>query len=272
MTSQQTVNRGRIRLEPSPKRVRVQLGGLTVADSSRAVLVWEKPYYPTYYFPMDDVRTDLLVPDPGVSHSPSRGDGTPYTVTAGPRTVPGAAVRYEQSPIPQLRDLVRFDWDAMDHWFEEDEEVYTHPRDPYTRVDILASSRRVQVEVDGVTVADSTSPRLLFETGLPTRYYLPKTDVRMDLLGHTDTSTGCPYKGNRGVLVDRRQRPRAPRYRMVVQGAIRGEPEDRRPDRVLQREGGPRRRRPASRPSADEVQLSAQIRRTADPQVHSRHA
>jgi len=195
MTSQQTVNRGRIRLEPSPKRVRVQLGGLTVADSGRAVLVWEKPYYPTYYFPIDDVRTDLLIPDPGVSHSPSRGDGTLYTVTAGGRTVPGAAVRYEQSPIPQLRDLVRFDWDAMDHWFEEDEEVYTHPRDPYTRVDILASSRRVQVEVDGVTVADSTSPRLLFETGLPTRYYLPKTDVRMDMLRHTDTSTGCPYKG-----------------------------------------------------------------------------
>jgi uncharacterized protein (DUF427 family) len=195
MTLQQTVNRGRIRLEPSPKRVRVQLGGMTVADSGRAVLVWEKPYYPTYYFPIDDVRTDLLVPDSGVSHSPSRGDGTRYTVTAGGRTAPGAAVRYAQSPIPELRDLVRFEWDAMDHWFEEDEEVYIHPRDPYTRVDILASSRRVQVEVDGVIVADSTSPRLLFETGLPTRYYLPKTDVRMDLLRHTDTSTGCPYKG-----------------------------------------------------------------------------
>jgi uncharacterized protein (DUF427 family) len=195
MTSQQTVNRGRIRLEPSPKRVRVQLGGLTVADSGRAVLVWEKPYYPTYYFPIDDVRTNVLVPDSGVSHSPSRGDGTLYTVSAGGSTAPGAAVRYEQSPIPELRDLVRFDWGAMDHWFEEDEEVYTHPRDPYTRVDILASSRRIQVEVDGVTVADSTSPRLLFETGLPTRYYLPKTDVRMDLLRHTDTSTGCPYKG-----------------------------------------------------------------------------
>jgi uncharacterized protein (DUF427 family) len=104
-------------------------------------------------------------------------------------------VRYAQSPIPELRDLIRFDWGAMDHWFEEDEEVYTHPRDPYTRVDILASSRRVQVEVDGAVVADSTNPRLLFETGLPTRYYLPKTDVRMDLLRHTDTSTGCPYKG-----------------------------------------------------------------------------
>jgi len=210
MTSSQTVNRGRIHLQPSPKRVRVQLGGLTVADSGRAVLVWEKPHYPTYYFPIDDVRTDLLVPDSGVTHSPSRGDGTLYAVTAGGRTAPGAAMRYEQSPIPELRDLVRFDWDAMDHWFEEDEEVYTHPRDPYTRVDILASSRRVQVEVDGVTVADSTSPRLLFETGLPTRYYVPKTDVRMDLLRHTDTATGCPYKGTAeywSIDVDGRTHP-----------------------------------------------------------------
>lgn len=195
MTSSQTITRGRIRIEPSPKRVRVQLGGVTVADSGRAVLVWEKPYYPTYYFPVDDIRTDLLAPDSAVAHSPSRGDGTLYTVTAGGRTAPGAALRYEQSPLPELRDLIRLDWAAMDHWFEEDEEVYTHPRDPYTRVDILASSRRVQVEVDGVIVADSTSPRLLFETGLPTRYYLPKTDVRMDLLSHTDAATDCPYKG-----------------------------------------------------------------------------
>ena len=83
----------------------------------------------------------------------------------------------------------------MDAWFEEDEEVFTHPRDPYTRVDILPSSRHVRVEVDGVTVAESTKPTLLFETGLPTRYYLPKTDVRMDLLAPSTTSSHCPYKG-----------------------------------------------------------------------------
>jgi uncharacterized protein (DUF427 family) len=83
----------------------------------------------------------------------------------------------------------------MDAWFEEDEEVFTHPRDPYTRVDILPSSRHVRIEVDGVTVAESTKPTLLFETGLPVRYYLPKTDVRMDLLAPTETSSHCPYKG-----------------------------------------------------------------------------
>jgi uncharacterized protein (DUF427 family) len=51
------------------------------------------------------------------------------------------------------------------------------------------------VEVDGVTVADSHQPRILFETGLPPRYYLPLTDVRMDLLRPSDTQTHCPYKG-----------------------------------------------------------------------------
>jgi uncharacterized protein (DUF427 family) len=83
----------------------------------------------------------------------------------------------------------------MDHWFEEDEEVYVHARDPYTRIDILPSSRRVRVEVDGVTVADSTNASFLFETSLPTRYYVPKTDVRMDLLSPTGHATACPYKG-----------------------------------------------------------------------------
>ncbi len=83
----------------------------------------------------------------------------------------------------------------MDAWFEEDEEVFTHPRDPYTRVDILPSSRHVRVEVDGVTVAETSKPTLLFETGLPVRYYLPKTHVRMDLLTPTERRTHCPYKG-----------------------------------------------------------------------------
>ena len=104
-------------------------------------------------------------------------------------------MRYEDSPIEELRSLIRFDWAAMDAWFEEDEQVFTHARDPYTRVDILASSRHVRVEVDGVTIAESTSPRLLFETGLPVRYYLPKPHVRMGLLAPTDTVTHCPYKG-----------------------------------------------------------------------------
>jgi uncharacterized protein (DUF427 family) len=194
-TTTTPTTRGQVHTEPSAKRVRAYLGGEPVVDTVHPVLVWEVPYYPTYYFPVGDVRTDLLEPDGGVAHSPSRGDGQTFTISAGGKRAPGAAVRYADSPIPELRDLIRLEWAAMDAWFEEDEQVYTHPRDPYTRVDILPSSRHVRIEIDGVTVAESSAPRLLFETGLPVRYYLPKTQVRLDLLRHTDTDTHCPYKG-----------------------------------------------------------------------------
>jgi len=187
--------RGRVRSERGAKRVRAYLGGELVADTTQPVLVWEKPYYPAYYFPLGDVRTELLEEDGGTAHSPSRGEGTTYTVRAGGKEAPAGALRYADSPLEELRELIRLDWHAMDAWFEEDEEVFTHPRDPYTRVDILPSSRHVRIEVDGETIAESTSPRLLFETGLPVRYYLPKPHVRMDLLVHTDTRSHCPYKG-----------------------------------------------------------------------------
>jgi uncharacterized protein (DUF427 family) len=193
--TQRHETRGRIRIEPGTKRIRAYLGGELVADTTRPLLVWEVPYYPTYYFPLADVRTEMLEPDGGVAHSPSRGDGRTSTVRAGGRQAARAALRFHDSPVEELRDLIRLDWDSMDAWFEEDEEVFTHPRDPYTRVDILASSRHVRVEVDGVTIAESTSPRLLFETGLPVRYYLPKTHVRTELLTATATVSHCPYKG-----------------------------------------------------------------------------
>ena len=194
-TAQTSKPRGRIRIETGAKRVRAYLSGEVVADTAHPVLVWEVPYYPTYYFPRADVRAEALEADGGVAHSPSRGDGRTLTVRAGNKEVAGAALWYEDSPIEELRDLIRLDWGAMDAWFEEDEQVFTHPRDPYTRVDILPSSRHVRVEVEGVTVAESTSPRLLFETGLPTRFYLPKTHVRLDLLMPTHNVTHCPYKG-----------------------------------------------------------------------------
>jgi uncharacterized protein (DUF427 family) len=138
----------------------------------------------------------LLERDDGPAvRSPSRGDGHTYVVRAGGSEAAGAALRYEESPLEELRDAIRLDWDGMDAWFEEDEQVFTHPRDPYTRVDILPSSRHIRVELDGVAVADSAKPTLLFETGLPARYYLPKTHVRMDLLTATDSVSHCPYKG-----------------------------------------------------------------------------
>ncbi|MEQ4209593.1 DUF427 domain-containing protein [Actinopolymorpha sp. B17G11] len=185
----------RPRVETGAKRVRAYFGGEVVADTVEPVLVWEIPYYPAYYLPAKDVRTDLLTPGGEGHHSERLGDGTSYTLRVGAKEATGAALRYLDSPVEELRDLVRLDWDAMDAWFEEDEEVFVHPRSPYARIDVLASSRHVRVEVDGVTVAESAHPTLLFETGLPVRYYLPKTHVRMDLLTPSATATHCPYKG-----------------------------------------------------------------------------
>ncbi len=183
-----------VRIETGAKRVRAYLSGDLVADTRHPALVWEWPYFPVYYFPAGDVCAEL-VPTGETQHSPSRGDGEICHVKTAAGAAERAALRYPQSPLPPLRDLVRLDWNAMTEWFEEDEPVYTHPRDPYTRVDILASSRHVRVEVDGVTVAESRQPRILFETGLPPRYYIPLTDVRMDLLRPSATQTHCPYKG-----------------------------------------------------------------------------
>ena len=190
-----TTRRGRVSVEHGQKRVRSYLGGELVADTTAPLLVWENPHYPTYYFPIGDVRMELLEPDGGVAHSPSRGDGHTHTVRAGGKEAVAAALRYERSPFQELRDAIRLEWNAMDAWFEEDEEVFTHPRDPYTRVDILPSSRHIRIEVDGVTIAESSKPMLLFETGLPVRYYLPKTHVHIDLLTPTESESHCPYKG-----------------------------------------------------------------------------
>ncbi len=187
--------RGRVRIEDGAKRVRTYVGGMAVADTTSPKLVWEVPYFPTYYFPLEDVRSEYLVPTGQTEQSPSRGQARYFDVKVGERIVPGGALHYPDSPLEALRTLVRFDWDGMDAWFEEDEEVYVHPRDPHTRVDILSSSRHVEVRLNGVEVAGSSTPRLLFETGLPVRYYLPLVDARLDLLKPSSSASRCPYKG-----------------------------------------------------------------------------
>jgi uncharacterized protein (DUF427 family) len=186
-----------IRVEHGRKRVRILLAGELVADTIGPLLVWEHPYYPTYYIPAADVRAKLI--PAGADTEPHLGEAELLTVEVpGGATAERAARRYAASPARQLTDAIRFDWDAMSEWLEEDEPVYTHARDPHTRVDILASSRHVRVEIDGVTVADSRSPRILFETGLPPRYYLPLSDLRTELLRPSGSQSRCPYKGTAG--------------------------------------------------------------------------
>ncbi len=236
--------RGRVRVEPGAKRVRALLGGQTVVDTLHPSLVWEIPYYPAYYLPRADVRAQLE-PTGAIEHSPSRGDAVVYDVRIGDRVAEGAALAYPESPIPELRDLVRFQWGAMDEWLEEDEPVYVHPRSPYTRVDILASTRRVQVSVDGVELADSSHPHILFETGLPPRYYLPLADLRTELLVPSDTHEPMPLQGHGVVLVGAGRGHALRRLRLDLPQPAPRERQDHGAGLLLQREGRPRHRRRA---------------------------
>jgi uncharacterized protein (DUF427 family) len=163
-----------VRIEDGPKRFRPYLGGELVADTTRPKLFWEVPYYPAYYFPAEDVRTELLTPNGQTRHSTSRGDAHQFTVKGGDREAEDAAWHYPESPVEELRGLIRFDWDAMDGWFEEDEEVFVHPHDPYSHRHPAQLAPRAS-RGERVTVADTHQPTLLFETGLPTRYTSPSS-------------------------------------------------------------------------------------------------
>ncbi len=187
--------RGLVRTEPSHKRVRIFFGGILVVDTVDALYVWEGPSYPQYYVPRADVAEGALRPSPTTSHSPSRGTAAHFTVVGGSREAVDAAWSYDDSPLEPLRGRVRFGFDAMDAWFEEDEEIFVHPRSPTTRVQILPSSRHVVVRVDGLVVAESRHVTFLYETNLPRRTYFSKLDVRMELLTPTATNSRCPYKG-----------------------------------------------------------------------------
>jgi uncharacterized protein (DUF427 family) len=186
-----------IRFEPTPRWVRGVFAGVTVASSKRAMLLIERHRMPIYYFPVADVRMDLLEPTGRNRQDEHKGERSLYTLRVGDRTAEAAAWMHERPGAggADFRGYVAFYWAKLDTWYEEDDEVYVHPRDPYHRVDVLNSSRHVQITVLGELVADSRRPRVLVETGLPIRFYLPRQDVRMELLVPSATRTQCPYKG-----------------------------------------------------------------------------
>ncbi len=185
------------RWEDSRRRVRVVFAGVTIADSKHVMLLHEFGRLPVFYFPLEDVRMDVLESTEHRTHSPLKGEASYWTVRVGDRSAEHATWSYPQ-PLPEgpkIQGHLAFYWDLMDAWFEEEQQVYAHARDPYKRVDILPSSRHVRVVFGGVTIAETHHPLLLIETGLPIRYYIPMQDMRMECLEPTETTSRCPYKG-----------------------------------------------------------------------------
>lgn len=181
-------------VEPVPRRIRAVLGNRVVIDTTEALYMWEVPYYPQYYVPMADIEASFLVDEQHEEHL-QRGTAKRYGIRVDDHERPGVAHLYTDSKVDVLNGKVRLDWAAFDRWFEEDEEVFVHPRNPYSRVDAIRSTRTVTVGLDGVELARSSSPVMVFETGLPTRYYLNRTEVQFEFLVPSDTVTSCPYKG-----------------------------------------------------------------------------
>ncbi|MBV9467224.1 MAG: DUF427 domain-containing protein [Solirubrobacterales bacterium] len=183
-------------LEPTAKRIRVELAGETIADSIGAMLLHESGHQPIYYFPPEDVRADVLEHSDRHTRCPKKGKASYYSIRVGEHLVPDAAWYYPE-PIegaPPIKDLIAFYFNRMDRWLEENEEIAGHPRDPYHRIDIRRSDRHVRISLDGELLAETTRARALFETSLPPRWYMPAEDVVAELRP-SDHSSYCPYKG-----------------------------------------------------------------------------
>lgn len=196
-----------LRFEPVTRRIRCLVDDETVADTTDAMLVWEpRRIVPVYALPPDDIHADLVPftsaasPDldalPPVLGPENFGihtcDGEALSLLVGGRELAGVAFRPDD---PELGGRITLDWPAFD-WIEEEQPVIAHPHDPFGRIDVLSASRHVVVSLDGVTLADSRRPVGVFETHLPPRWYLPREDVRMDLLTPSETTSVCAYKGH----------------------------------------------------------------------------
>ena len=186
-----------VHVSESPRHVRVIFNGETIADSKHAKLVREAEVLPVYYFPREDVRSELLSPSRRRTSCPYKGEASYWSIAHGGKQAENASWSYGE-PLPAadaIRNHFAFEWNKMDHWLEEDEEIFVHARDPYKRVDVLPSSRHIRVLIDGQLIAETRRPKLVFETNHPVRYYIPQEDVRMDLLVPSATKSRCPYKG-----------------------------------------------------------------------------
>jgi uncharacterized protein (DUF427 family) len=199
---------GQLRHEPTEKRIRARLGDREVVDSTRALLVWEpRRVVPSLAVPLDDVRAELApgspgpasdaeVLHPGIPFAVHSTEGESLDVRLNGQTLSSAGFRPAD---PELNSHVVLDFDAFDRWYEEDEPIFSHPRDPFHRVDARRSSRHVRIERDGRLLAESSEPTLVFETNLPVRFYLPRRDLRVEP-GPSDRHSACPYKGHASYL------------------------------------------------------------------------
>jgi uncharacterized protein (DUF427 family) len=187
----------RMLFQPYPRRMRAVVADRVLLDSLRGRLLHETDALPQLYFPREDFDGELLERSETVTECSLRGPVSYWSVHLNGITLPDAVWSYERprGGYEWLRGQLAVDFDAPDMWLCEDERLFGHLRDPYHRVDVFESSREVTVHLGERVIARSRRPRLLYETGLPVRAYLPAGDVQAGLLWPSATRTICPYKG-----------------------------------------------------------------------------
>lgn len=190
--------KNRILFMPFPRRLRALVGGEVVADTESAMLLHETNILPAAYFPIADVDFDLLTATDHTTHCPYKGDAAYWSIQAGGERRENAVWGYPEptESAPWLVDYVAFYWDRVDTWLDEDVEVRGHLTDPFHRVDIRPTSKRIAVAIKGEAVATTSAALVVSETGLPNRYYLPEEDIDAGLFERSTTTTHCPYKGD----------------------------------------------------------------------------
>lgn len=195
ITDSFTIIKRPVKVENTNRWIRVKFNQEIIASSKNVKLLIDYPggIGVAYFFPIADVKMDFLKP-----YDKNTGKYKLWDVQVGEKMSTRSAYMYND-PSEDRQDLtgyISFKWREMDNWYEEEEEIVGHPRDPYHRVDTIESSRHVKIVIEGITIAETTRPHLLFETHLPTRYYIPKEDINMDYLKSSDLSSICPYKGS----------------------------------------------------------------------------
>jgi uncharacterized protein (DUF427 family) len=196
--SQTTAPNGRVAVEPVLKRIRVRFAGEVIADSLNAVLLLERDHLPVYYVPLADIRMEFLEAVETISFCPWKGTARYWDIVVGDRRSADAVWSYPEphEGALDLSQYAAFYWNRVDEWYEEDERVSVHPRDPYVRVDVLRSSRHVKASIGDTVLAESRDTWMMFETGQAPRFFFPRIAVAIGELIHSETVSASPYLGS----------------------------------------------------------------------------
>jgi uncharacterized protein (DUF427 family) len=178
----------RTHVEDCLKRVRALFGGTFIVDTRKAKLVWEHKYYPQYYFLHSELSKTYL--DEG-SKQVTPEDLIKYDIVVGEKRATEALTVYGETH-GDLAGLFKVGFGSMDIWYEEDEQVFVHPKDPY-KVCLLHPIAKINTDLD----FDSVSMYSSLHDTFALRSTESKLRTRTDLDSYTRLACLCEHTSHR---------------------------------------------------------------------------